>query len=260
MSDRGCYNSPLRRRRHVRSLSISPSRRRRSYVWRRSPVEVSPLRSSVLVGTTHRPPPALPPHTQPSHTVTSAMLEEDVYSRHSSPPPASSSHRDVILDAWNVIMRRAQGFEQQVTDFSFFPECASCLCRSVFLYFLPALWLYYESPDGFVHRCSTDTCCFRRSFGSCSTLSQNFKMYAPSSGPVVFVSVRPSTAPQLCASFRKFEFSLAQFLDSSLPRETVCWLPRILFSFSSVHLESWDELAMADVQCLSSALRLVSRD
>ena len=145
MSDRGRSYSPLRRRRHVRSSSsdrsrsFSPSRRRRSQVRRRSPVEVSPLRfkrsrrdyspspslrrvrlrsRSSSLGS---PRPALSPRMQPSHTVTSATLEEDgdVHSRHSSPPPASSTHRDVILEAWNVIVRRT-------------------------------LWLNHESPDGFV--------------------------------------------------------------------------------------------------------------
>ena len=100
---------------------------------------------------------------------------------------------------------------------------------------------------------------------SCSSLSQNFKLYAPSSGPVVFASARPSTAPQLGASVQKFELSLAQFRQFVAKGDNLLaasnFIQLLLDALVVLtNLESWDESAMADVQCLSSALSLVSRD
>ena len=205
---------------------------------------------------------------RPSHTVTSAMLEEeeDLHSTHSSPPPASSSHRDVILEAWNVISRRAQGLEQQVSDLSAFSlnvplgrvgestSSTSRPCGSTMSHLLNLCLDVPRTPSS-----------LEAGLVSCSTLNQNFKMYAPTSGSVAFASARHSSAPHLGAAVHKFELSLAQFRQFVVKGDNLLAASNFVQLLSDAlavlsDLQSWDETAMADVQCLSSALSLVSRD
>ena len=212
--------------------------------------------------------PALPPRMRPSYTATSAMLEEeeDSHSRRSSPPPASSTHRDVILEAWNVIVRRAQGLIQQEVDISTFS-------LNVPLGHVTASSNISARPCGSTMSHLMDLCTeaprtpasLEAGLVSCSSLNQNFKLYAPSSGPVTFASARPSTIPQLAASVQKFELSVTQFRQFIIKGDYLLAASNFVQLLSDAlvvltNIESWDEAAMADVQCLSTALSLVSRD
>ena len=290
MSDRGRSYSPPRRRRHDSPVSSDSShfsfRRRRSHDRRRSPVHISPLRfkryrqdyspsppprrvrlrsRSSSLGS---PRPVLPPHMRPAHTVTSAMLEEeeDLHSRHSSPLPTASSHHDVILQAWNVISRRVQDLEQQVPDVTTFSynvpigrvgaasSSASRPCGSTMSHLLD---MSTDAPR--------NPAVLEAGLVTCTSLNPNFRLYAPSSGSLCFAAARPSTVPHLNVSAQKFELSMTQFRqfvtkgDNLLAASNFVQLLSDALAMLS-DLETWDETAMADVQCISSALSLVSRD
>ena len=293
MSERRRSISPFRRRRHdtdssssTDSTSASSSPRRRGRDRRRSHVTISPLRlkRSRRAYSPSTPPrrvrlrsrspswgtprPALPPRMEPTHTVTSAMLEgeEDCLSQRSSSPLAFASHRDVILQAWDVISRRAQGLEQQVDDVSSFS-------LNVPLGRVGASSATSSRPCGSTMSHLLDLCsdvprnpaALEAGLVSCSTLNPNLRLYAPTSGNLNFASARPSTVPPLNVTAQKFELSLNQFRHFVTKGDNLLAVSNFVQLLSDAlavlsDLECWDETAMADVQCLSSALSLVSRD
>ena len=267
-----------------RSRSSSSSPPRRHVELRRSRSELSPLRFKRTRREMSPPPrrrsrspsvdsirPVLPPSMRPSHTVTSAMLDSDDDNPSSPSLPAAESslpqtQRDVILQAWDVINRRAQGIDHSQPDVSTFS-------LDVSLGRVDASSASTARPCGSTLRHMVDLCAsapmtpavLEAGLVSNSTLSRNFRCYSPSSGPVSFATARPSTSPQLSNSVQKLELSFAQYKHLVAKGDNLLAASNYVQLLSDAlavlgDLDYWDASAMADVQCLTRAFSLVSRD
>lgn len=264
-----------------RSSSSSP---RRHVVFRRSRSEVSPLRFKRPRRDRSPSPrrrsrsssvesmrPALPPSMRPSHTVTSEMLDSEDDNSTSPPLPAAESalphsQREVILQAWDVIKRRARDIDCSLPD-------ASSFSLDLSLGRVDASSTDTARPCGSTFRRFVDVCAsapmtpavLDSGLVSNSTLNRNFRAYAASSGPVSFATPRPSTSPQLSKPVQKIELSLSQYKQFVAKGDNFLAASNFVQLLSDAmavlgELEHWDASAMTDVQCLTRALSLVSRD